>query len=266
MKVFIVYAHPESLSLNGALKDVAVSHLTALGHAVQVSDLYAMQWKASADAADFITRRDPQRLNYPSESKSAYKGDTQTENIKREQEKLLWADAVIFQFPMWWFSMPAILKGWIDRVYACGFAYGVGRHEGEHWGRRYGEGTLEGRRAMLSITIGGRAPQYSERGVNGELHDLLFPIHHGILFYPGMRVLSPHIIYEAGRMPLAEFDRVATGYKSRLDQLFTDDPIPYRMQNHGHYDSQQVLKPGLGHGQHGTRIHLLQPGDPPQAA
>ncbi len=63
---------------------------------------------------------------------------------------MLWADAVIFQFPLWWFSMPAILKGWIERVYAYGFAYGVGEHSESHWGDRYGEGSMTGKRAMLS--------------------------------------------------------------------------------------------------------------------
>ena len=48
---------------------------------------------------------------------------TVTHDIAREQDKLRWADTVILQFPLWWFSMPAILKGWIERVYAYGFAY-----------------------------------------------------------------------------------------------------------------------------------------------
>ncbi len=70
-------------------------------------------------------------------------------------------EAVGSQFPLWWFSMPAILKGWVERIFAFGFAYGVGVHEGEHWGDRYGEGRLTGRRAMLSTTMGGRAPHYA---------------------------------------------------------------------------------------------------------
>ena len=52
MNVLIVYAHPEPKSLNGALKDFAVQRLQAAGHTVQVSDLYAMQWKATLDASD----------------------------------------------------------------------------------------------------------------------------------------------------------------------------------------------------------------------
>ena len=59
-----------------------------------------------------------------------------------EQDKLRWADALILQFPLWWFTMPAILKGWVERVYAYGFAYGVGEHSDARWGERYGEGKL----------------------------------------------------------------------------------------------------------------------------
>lgn len=54
MNILIVYAHPEPRSLSGALKDFAVNHLQHAGHQVQVSDLYAMQWKAQLDAADTL--------------------------------------------------------------------------------------------------------------------------------------------------------------------------------------------------------------------
>ncbi len=265
MKVLIVYAHPEPRSLNGALKDLAVSHLTSLGHEVQVSDLYAMNWKAAADADDFLNHPTGERLAYARASKLAFAGGTQREDIVAEQQKLLWAQAVIFQFPLWWFSMPAILKGWVERVFAFGFAYGVGIHDGERWGDRYGEGTLAGRRAMLSVTIGGRAPHYTERGVNGALEDLLFPIQHGIIYYPGMEALPPFSLYMADRLSPEQWPSVAESYKARLEGLFTDTPIPFRRQNGGHYDTQQVLKPGLGHGAAGTRLHLLQPGEPEQA-
>jgi putative NADPH-quinone reductase len=52
MKVLLIYAHPEPRSLNGALKNFAVRHLQQAGHEVQVSDLYAMRWKAGYDADD----------------------------------------------------------------------------------------------------------------------------------------------------------------------------------------------------------------------
>ncbi|WP_207478206.1 NAD(P)H-dependent oxidoreductase [Arenibaculum pallidiluteum] len=265
MNVFLVHAHPEPKSLNGSLKDLAVDTLSGLGHEVQVSDLYTMRWKAVADAGDFADPGNSERLVYWRESKRAYLGGSQSEDVAAEQKKLLWADAVILQFPMWWFSVPAILKGWFERVFAYGFAYGVGQHGGERWGDRYGEGTLLGRRALVSVTIGGRAPHYSPRGVNGMLDDLLFPIQHGTLYYPGMAVLEPFVIYQADRLSLDDWAGIAERYRARLHSLFTDAPIPYRRQNGGHYDSQQVLKDGLGLGAAGTGIHLLRPGDPPEA-
>jgi len=257
MNVLVVYAHPEPRSLSGALKDLAVAHLTAAGHDVRVSDLYAMQWKASADGGDFPDRPIGERLVYVRDSGRAFKAGTQSADVAAEQEKLLWADAVIFQFPMWWFAMPAIMKGWVDRVFAFGFAYGVGVHEGERWGDRYGDGTLAGKRAMLAMTIGGRAPHYSERGVNGALDELLFPIHHGILFYPGMSVLPPFATYQTDRLAPEQWPAVAAAYTARLDGLFTDAPIRFRRQNGGDYDGQQVLKPGLGGGAAGLRIHVV---------
>lgn len=262
MNIFIVYAHPEPNSLNGALKDLAVRHLTAQGHQVRISDLYAMGWKAVADGDDFLSHPPGERLFYARASKVAFAGGSQSPDIAAEQEKLLWADAVLFQFPMWWFSMPAILKGWIDRVFAYGFAYGVGVHEGERWGDRYGEGTLMGRRAILSVTMGGRAPHYSDRGVNGALDDLLFPIQHGVFFYPGMEVLPPFAVYQCDRLTADQWPAIAEAFTARLDGLFTDAPIPFRKQNGGHYDTQQVLKPGLGLGASGTALHRVQPGEP----
>ena len=137
--------------------------------------------------------------------------------------------------------MPAILKGWFDRVYAFGFAYGVGEVSETRWFDRYGEGTLAGRRAMLSITLGGREAQYSRRGVNGYIDDLLFPINHGCLFYPGMSVLPPFLAYESVFLGEGRWEQIAAEYEQRLEGLFTDDPIPYRNQNGGHYDGRQEL-------------------------
>jgi NAD(P)H dehydrogenase (quinone) len=259
VNILILYAHPEPRSLNGALKDLAVETLTALGHAVQVSDLYAMKWKAIADGDDFPGRDAEQRLVYWRESRDG----PLSPDVVAEQRKLLWADAVILQFPLWWFSVPAILKGWFERVFTHGFAYGIGQHGGERWGDRYGEGTLAGKRALVSVTIGGRELHYSPRGVNGALEDVLFPLQHGTLFYPGMSVLEPFVLYQADRLTPEAWPTVAENFRARLGGLFTDAPIPFRRQNGGHYDSRQVLKPGLGVGG-GAHIHLLQPGDPPQ--
>ncbi|PFH19943.1 MULTISPECIES: NAD(P)H-dependent oxidoreductase [Burkholderia] len=236
MNVLIVYAHPEPRSLTGALRDFAVEHLEAAGHAVQVSDLYAMNWKAAFDANDVTDRAPDARFDASLDSKRAFAAGTQSADIAREQEKLKWADAVILQFPMWWFSMPAIMKGWVERVYACGFAYGVGEHSDTHWGNRYGEGSFAGKRAMLVVTAGGWASHYSARGINGPIDDVLFPIQHGMLYYPGFDVLPPFVIYRTGKMNDARFEQTRAALGERLDTLWTAKPIPFRRQNAGDYE------------------------------
>lgn len=256
MNIFIVYAHPEPQSLNGSLKDVAVDFLRASGHEVFVSDLYAMNWKATGDRNDFTSHDSDQRLFYMQASAQAYHQGTQTHDIQKEQKKLLWADVVIFQFPFWWFGMPAILKGWIDRVFACGFAYGVGQYNEKKYGSRYGEGTLEDKKGMLSITVGGREDQYSGRGINGPMEDLLFPIHHGMLWYAGMSVLPPFPIYQANKTSEEQFEQYKLQYQERLSNLKAAEPIPFRYQNNGHYNHRQQLKKEFVNGESGFSLHI----------
>ncbi|CAJ0855865.1 Glutathione-regulated potassium-efflux system ancillary protein KefG [Ralstonia sp. LMG 32965] len=257
MNVLIVYAHPEPKSLNGALKDFAIQRLQAAGHTVQVSDLYAMQWKAVLDASDSTVAPVGSRFDPSRDSKYAFENGLQAADIAAEQAKLRWADAVILQFPLWWFSMPAILKGWVERVYAYGFAYGVGEHSDTHWGDRYGEGTLAGKRAMLIVTTGGWESHYGPRGINGPIDDILFPIQHGILYYPGFDVVPPFVSYRTGRMDEARFAQTTHALGERLDTLFTTAPIPFRRQNAGDYEIPALtLRDAIAPGKSGFAAHL----------
>ncbi|CAI2433013.1 Glutathione-regulated potassium-efflux system ancillary protein kefF [Serratia liquefaciens] len=256
MNVLIVYAHPEPQSLNGSLKDFSVQRLEAAGHAVQVSDLYAMQWKATLDAND-STAQSGDRFNPSLDSQQAFAQGLQSKDIELEQEKLLWADTVILQFPLWWFSMPAILKGWVERVYAYGFAYGVGEHSDVRWGDRYGEGTLAGKRAMLIVTTGGWESHYAQRGINGPIDDILFPIQHGILHYPGFEVLPPFVLYRTGRVDEVRFAEACNALGQRLDELEQTSPIPFRRQNAGEYEIPALtLKPDIAPGRKGFSAHI----------
>jgi NAD(P)H dehydrogenase (quinone) len=257
MHVLLVLAQPEPASLNGALHAFAAERLRRNGHQVETSDLHAMRWKATLDQDDFPHRLDAERFEPARESAHAYAQGTQLDAVAAEQDKLRRADAVIFQFPLWWFSMPAILKGWVDRVYAYGFGYGVGEHSDRHWGDRYGEGMLAGKRAMLSVTTGGWESHYGARGINGPIDDLLFPIQHGILFYPGFQVLPPFLVYRTGRMDAARFSAILDAYGRRLDALFETSPIPYRAQNAGDYEIPElVLKPHVAPGAQGFSAHI----------
>lgn len=253
MNVFIVYAHPEPRSLNGSIKNFMVERLERAGHAVQVSDLYAMRWKPQLDAADFLARAATERLSLEAASQHAFMTDTQTVDVRTEQDKLRWADVVLFQFPLWWYSMPAILKGWVERVYAFGFAYGVGEHSDTRWGDRFGEGVMAGKRAMLVVTAGGWEAHYAPRGINGAIDELLFPITHGVLYYPGFDVLPSFVAYRTGKV---DFERVTQLLGERLDTLATTAPIPFRPQNAGDYEiPSMTLRPEHAPGEVGLRIH-----------
>jgi NAD(P)H dehydrogenase (quinone) len=257
MNILLVYAHPEPRSLNGALKRFIVDRLERAGHAVQVSDLYAMGWKAALDGADRLDRDPAARFVPAADSQHAFEHGTQSADIAREQDKLRWADALILQFPLWWFSMPAILKGWVERVYAYGFGYGVGEHSDMRWGDRYGEGSLAGKRAMLVVTAGGWESHYAPRGINGPIDDILFPIQHGILYYPGFEVLPPYVAYRTDRMDAARFAGVCDTLGRRLDTLFSTPPLPFRRQNGGDYAIPELgLRPDLAPGRSGFGIHL----------
>lgn len=259
MKVLIVFAHPEPQSLSAALRDVAIAQLEADGHEVRVSDLYAMGWKSEIDRADFPSLALEARLMPAAASRQAFAEGGLTADVQAEIDKLRWADTLILQFPLWWFTMPAILKGWVDRVYAYGFAYGVGEHSDKRWGDRYGEGTLSGKRAMLIVTAGGWQPHYGPRGVNGPIDDLLFPINHGVLYYPGYTVLPPFVVYSADRVNASRFEAAAESLRERMRTLETTAPIAYRQQNGGDYHIPSMeLREGLGEGKTGFGLHVRE--------
>jgi NAD(P)H dehydrogenase (quinone) len=258
VKILLVHAHPEPRSLNGSLKQFMVERLAQSGHEVRVSDLYAMRWKATLDADDFSHTEPGAHFDPVTDSLRAFEAGTQPDDVAAEQAKLLWADAVVFQFPMWWYTMPAILKGWIDRVYAYGFAYGVGEHSDTHWGDRFGQGVMSGKRAMLVVTTGGWASHYSARGINGPMEDLLFPIHHGVLYYPGFDVLPPYVVYRTGKVDAAAYARITEELGRRLDTLWTTEPIPFRRQNFGDYDIPALtLRDEIAPGESGFAVHTV---------
>jgi NAD(P)H dehydrogenase (quinone) len=258
MKVLVVSAHPEPQSLAASLRSVAIRELEAAGHDVRVSDLYAMRWKSEVDRSDFPSLAPDARLLVASASGEAFAAGALTEDVKAEQEKLIWADALILQFPLWWYSMPAILKGWVDRVFAYGFAYGVGEHSDRHWGDRFGEGKFAGKRAMLIVTTGGWEEHYSARGINGPIDDLLFPINHGILYYPGFDVLPPFVAYRVDKLDARGFEAIGSALRDRMRRLETAMPIPYRRQNGGDYFIPSLqLRPEFGDpGTSGFALHL----------
>ena len=254
MKVLWVYAHPEPRSLNAALRDAGVRFLREEGHDVVLCDLYAMGWKPTLDHHDLGDLPDrPPELSRA--TRAAYHQQTLSADIRAEQGQLLAADTLVLQFPLWWYAPPAILKGWIDRVFTKGFAYGL--RDPDRPGRtfRYGDGPLSGRRAQVITTIGSPAPAMGPRGINGQLDQVLFPLLHGTLFYVGMDVLPPLAVHGADRVSPADYAAALDSLERRLRDLPKVEAIPYRHQNLGDYDDALVLDPRLRPGEGGIHVH-----------
>jgi NAD(P)H dehydrogenase (quinone) len=234
MKIFIVHAHPESESFNGAMTREATAAGSAARHDVLVSDLYAMRFDPISDRRNFKTVKDAKRFDQQDEEEYASERGGFASEVQAEMEKLAWCDTLIFQFPLWWMGMPAVLKGWVDRVLAAGFAYGGGRY--------FDRGVFGGKRAMCSVTVGGPRAAYSTNGIYGPIHSILFPIHHGILAFVGFSVIEPFVVFGPGRMNADQRRACLDDYRQRLLSLESTSTIP--SLHTADYD-KMVLKPTL---------------------
>ena len=233
MRVFIVHAHPEERSFNGAMTRMARDTLAAAGHDVLISDLYRMGFDPVSDRRNFVTAADPDYFRQQAEEAHAAAHDGFAPEIRDEQEKLFWCDVLILQFPLWWFGLPAILKGWVDRVFAAGGrVYGGGK-----W---YDRGVFAGKRAMCALTIGGPPPIYSTEGLNGPIAAILFPINHGMLYFTGFTVIEPFLVHAPVRMSDAERAAELARYRERVLTLATAPTLTYPKL--ADYDERFVLK------------------------
>jgi NAD(P)H dehydrogenase (quinone) len=213
MNILIVYAHPAPDSFDCRMKDKAIEVLVGDGHQVQLSDLYAMGFKAESDAGDFTDPIEPAVCNFQSEQIHAAKNHTFSPDILQEQQKILWSECIIFQFPMWWYSAPAILKGWFDRVLTYGFAYGQGH-------------SLVGRRAILVVTTGG-APRPFTPEKRLVINNMLDHIQRSILYFCGLDILPPYAIYGAANAASEQHDQYLLQYTQLLRALDQIPPIDY---------------------------------------
>ena len=115
MKVFIVYCHPSEDSFTKEVRDCFVAGLEHSGHNYIISDLYSMNFNADISEDEYLREAYYKRsLPVPAD-------------VRAEQEKINASDAIAFIYPVFWTDVPAKLKGWFDRVWTYGFAYGEDR-------------------------------------------------------------------------------------------------------------------------------------------
>ncbi len=108
IRALVVYCHPKAGSFTAAVRDVVLDQLRAKGAAVQVIDLYARAYDPTLSQAEWETYLDCPGNRAP---------------VAADVEALQWADTLIFVYPTWWYALPAILKGWLDRTFLPDVAF-----------------------------------------------------------------------------------------------------------------------------------------------
>lgn len=186
MNVLIVYAHHEPTSFTAAMKNLALEVLGSQGHTIAITDLWGQGFSAVAQKWDFVTTSGG-HFNYMLEQKHAAKLDLAfSPDILSEIQKIKEAEMILVISPIWWFSVPAILKGWFDRVLAMGVAWDSGKI--------YENGPLRGKQAMLIAAAGGPEEYYQQSGKHkATALQILHPINHGTLAFCGLDVHQPFV-------------------------------------------------------------------------
>ncbi|MDQ0593644.1 putative NADPH-quinone reductase [Chryseobacterium ginsenosidimutans] len=207
MKVLIVLAHPEEKSFNAALYQQAVKTLKKAGYEVRTSDLYKIGFQPVSGKENFTQLNNTEFFKQQDEEVSALQQNTFSSDIVAEQEKVEWCDIMIWQFPLYWFSVPAILKGWIDKVFSMGKFYDNGRI--------FDNGFSVGKKAMLSVTAGGPEKNYSKEKY-GDINAILFPIHRGVFEFLGFSTLQPQVAYSVERLSNEERALLLNKWTERL--------------------------------------------------
>src|SRR5215813_9397223 len=208
MRVFIVYWHPEPQSFNATMFRTACETLAAAGNEVRTSDLRRMRFDPVSSRKNFTTVKDPNYFKQQVEEIEATEVNGFAQEIESELTKIEWCDLMIWQFPLWWFGLPAMLKGWVDRVFVMWRTYGGGRF--------YQSGVFRGKRALLSLTTGGPEDAYRKGAFNGDMAGILRPIHRGMLQFVGFDVLAPHILYGPARLTEEQRKQLLATFSARL--------------------------------------------------
>lgn len=195
MRAHIVLAHPEKQSFNAQLADISRQSLEKAGYQTTLSDLYALDFDPREGAHHYASRKDSDIFHAQTEQRFNANNNTTPEVVNSEAQKLLDCDLLVVHFPLWWFGMPAILKGWMDRVFVYGKMY--------RSLERYDAGICAGKKMIACVTTGADENACSYNGREGDTHLHLWPI----LFpfrYLGFDIFEPEVFHGVGGVAYVE--------------------------------------------------------------
>jgi NAD(P)H dehydrogenase (quinone) len=189
MKHLIIYAHPNDGSLNHHLMQTVVDSLQSNNHDIEIRDLYQLHFSPVLSLEDM----NGQRMGKVAD------------DVKLEQDYILWADHITFIYPIWWTGMPAIMKGFIDRVFSYGFAY--------RYDQGVQKGLLTGKRTTIINTHGKSHAEYESIGMNKALS---LTSDKGIFTYCGFEI-EQHFFFDKADRANAE---TIAAWSAQIESLY----------------------------------------------
>lgn len=177
MNVYILFAHPSPDAYSRRVLGEFVRGLRDAGHAWEIGDLYAMGFQSEMDDAQYRREVGPDP------------DAPVPEDVRAEQAKVEWADALVFIYPLWWSDCPAKLKGWFDRVWTMGYAYFY-----DSFGDRHTR--IRVQKALVITSAGHPVEHLEETGVAESMRKIM--LHDRLL---GVGVQQAEMVILGGIMP-----------------------------------------------------------------
>ncbi|KEF58473.1 uncharacterized protein A1O9_06399 [Exophiala aquamarina CBS 119918] len=196
MHVLIVISHPNEKSLTHSLAQRVTDGAESKGHTVELLDLYKDGFNPIFSTRDF----------------EQFEGVPMTEDVLRHQRLVEKADAIFLIFPVWWYGLPAMIKGWLDRVFSAGWAYKVEVDP---------EGTLLAHRPCTILApAGASANQLNRWGYDKQIQHLW---RYGVFGYCGFEPLRITILEDSEWAERGKvIGHLETAFKA--GQLIGEDP------------------------------------------
>ncbi len=223
-RALIVHAHPEPASFSSAQASAVAQQLRSEGVEVDFIDLYDIGWNPVLSREQFMDS--PGYFKPQTEQMRAFADGTLPEPVGAHLAKLQDADLLVLSFPVWWFSMPAILKGWIDQVFLLSAIFGGG----------YGifdEGGMTNKKAMMLLTTGGVEASFapgasSAPGGYGDLNDFLYHVHRGMFEFVGYDVVHPFVTHAPVRLSDEEREQALAKARAYVTETLLAEPAAVR--------------------------------------
>ncbi len=191
MRHLIIYTHPNENSLNHNLLNTVVETLHARNEEVVVRDLYNIGF----DPVLSLNDMQGQRMGKVSA------------DVKTEQEYIAWAEQITFIYPIWWTGLPAVMKGYIDRVFSYGFAY--------RYDQGVQKGLLKGKTTIIINTHGKSHDEYEKMGMDKAL---TLTSDNGIFIYSGLEIIR-HLFFDKADKASAEDLEI---WKEQIKSLYSE--------------------------------------------